>query len=225
MVFPPRSQASDRRSLNMPGYVVVDGNVGSGKTTLLRNLKRMGFLVVPEPIGEWTGGPRSPLSEMYSGTPAGALSFQIHVTASMHRNFVEHVGGRADCVAVVERDPFDSGIFLSHLTGSRLLTPRQASDISYITGAMRGPVGCRGRVGSIYLRLDPRACLDRIRERGREHEGGVSLAEVESLHAAHEARYNKPTGGFVVIDASAGESEVAARAAEFISGITKEKLD
>lgn len=40
--------------------------------------------------------------------------------------------------------------------------------------------------GFIYLRAEPKTCMDRMKARDRTEEGGVSIDYLEDLHARHE---------------------------------------
>ena len=44
----------------------------------------------------------------------------------------------------------------------------------------------------IYLRVEPEVSMERVRERGRHEEGGITLEYMNNLHAGYERSHHQP---------------------------------
>ena len=215
----------------MRRYVVVDGNVGSGKSTLLDSLGREGLPVIKEPVERWCsrfehrGEPvDAPLELFYRDPGKYALPFQIHVIESRVRQLLEPAGGSP---LVVERDPFDTEVFVEDNYASGAFSGFEHRSFVDLSRTMRRCLPLE-HAGSVYLRLGPEACMRRVRERGREAEGGVGIQRLRALHALHEAKY-RPCAGHepggprtIVVDAELPPGEIVRIVSEFVRSFVTE---
>nr|WRJ69771.1 deoxynucleoside kinase [Oceanusvirus sp.] len=208
-------------------YVVVEGNIGAGKSTLLRRLSEMGFRAVPEPVEHWCAGFEhlgehypSPLETYYGDSSRYSLAFQVHALATrveQMRRAGETSDGR---VLVLERDPFDTQLFVEESRASGDIRPFEHKALSDAIREYSALLGFE-KAGSIYLRLSPEACVERISRRGREQEGGLTAAKVWRMGELHEAKYATWDGArALVVDAEGSPEECAERAASYVRSVS-----
>lgn len=213
-------------------YVVVDGNIGAGKSTLLANLcGAPGVRVVPEPIERWCSpfshrgeSVPAPLELLYRDPGRNSLAFQMHIITTRVQQMLrvrdECAGDGDGVVLVLERDPFDTELFVEdkYLTGEFDAFHHRA--FTELAETLRGCFDME-RVGGVYLRLNPEACVQRIRERGREAEAGLDADRLESLHRLHEVKYADADrdARLLVVDARADAAEIARLVADHVCGL------
>ena len=210
-------------------YVVVDGNIGSGKTTVLSALESRGFAVVTEPVDEWCSefvhrGSResSPISKFYEDPHRYAMSFQLHVLTTCVNKITEAFSrASTDSVVIIERDPFDIQLFIEDNFRQGRFSTFEHRVFSDLIDTVRRLV-VADHVGSVYLRLSPERCMDRIRKRSRNAETKMELSYVKDLHDLHEAKFvSRRAFGvpFTIVDAGEGPCDLALQVSEFIAGL------
>ena len=215
----------------MRRYVVVDGNVGAGKSTLLAGLSEGGVSVLQEPVERWCSGFEhrgspvdAPLELFYRDPIKNALPFQIHVITTRIQQLLDAgpSAGDADEAFVVERDPFDTEVFVEGNFETGAFDSFQHKAFVDLSGALRRCLPVK-HVGNVYLRLDPDICMARINERGRRAETGLRMEHLRSLHRLHEAKYSAmPSGSSprsIVVDARLPPGVVARIVKEFVASL------
>lgn len=208
-------------------YVVVDGNIGAGKSTLLTHLSGVpGLHVIQEPIARWCsafshrGKPvPAPLEMFYRDRDRYALAFQVHVITTRVQQLAEARRAVGDAaLLVLERDPFDSQLFVEDKYRNGEFDAFQHSAFLELADTMRSCLDMT-RVGSVYLRLAPDACMQRVRERGREAEAGLDAARLISLHQLHEAKYAEGDPGLLTVDALMAPADIARRVIDHVRSL------
>lgn len=152
----------------------MEGSIGCGKSTLLRMLSEAEeYDVVPEPVTSW----QTVLRSFYEDPKKYATSMQSLVLCSFLRTGPAPVTG----VKIYERSAFSC----LHVFGEMLLEDGSMDAIQF--GAFRQvfeamePNLVLPRV-CIYVHLDPDACVERMRQRGRVAEDNVSVDYLRRLH-------------------------------------------
>ena len=168
----------------------LEGNIGAGKSTLLRKLARMypEVVVVPEDIAAWnsyTVEGKPLLAAYYDEPPKHGFKTQMAILLSRH-----HANQRAaespDRTFVHER----TMIADVHIFGKLGVSQGNLTQTEY--DIMRDWANAVNREPdvTVFLDVDPTVCFDRMRNRGRSEENGVSLELLRQLHDMHHQWYN-----------------------------------
>jgi deoxyadenosine/deoxycytidine kinase len=149
--------------------ITIGGNIGSGKTTLIRTLDNT-LNVKPEPIEKWG----SWLDLFYSDMKRFCFPFQMKILY----DFLDY--GNESFVS--ERSPLDSlYVFAKGLVRSDIMSYMEYNLLSDFVH----------RIGwvpdvYIYLRATPEMCFERIQQRSRGCEHGVSMDYIRTIHMEYE---------------------------------------
>ena len=149
--------------------VCIEGNIGSGKSTVCEALRNTAeYHVCPEPIEEW----KEWLPLFYGDRKRWAFSFQMKVLAG-------HVtmGSNApkDKVVVLER----SMLAGRHVFAQMLYNQMDITDKEWAVYRNYFDIVERWPDAIVYIKADPKVCLERIASRARAGEGDISA---EYLH-------------------------------------------
>ena len=114
---------------------------------------------------------------------------------------------------VMERSPyFQSSVFVPANLQQRRLTTQEYHMLQEMYTRVARVWAPRGY---IYLRSDPKKCMERIRKRGRASEAHITENYIQSLHVLHEQAYFQAvTMGLPVICIDVEGKEVPQIAAE-----------
>ena len=180
-------------------YIVsIGGNIGCGKTTLIERLQQITpNNVFPEPIGKWGDW----LGMFYKDPHRCAFPFQMKVLM----DFLYFNKSHDKEVVVTERSPLDSlYVFCKTLSDKGYI-----SDMEYTLFKE-----CVDKVGwipqmYIYLRADPRTCVERINSRARDCEDKIDPEYISQIHNAYDKMDMEMYGTKVhVVDANRDQEAV-----------------
>jgi len=165
------------------GILSIEGNIGAGKSTLLEQLKSAGLdpskvVFMQEPVDQWSKiqdlEGNTILSCFYRDPVKYAFAFQLMAYISRLSTFKQTIRDHPDCELIVcERSlEADRNIFAKMMRDQESIEPMlfQIYEMMYATTAFEFPVN---RI--VYLEVESETCLERIKKRGREGEGGISL--------------------------------------------------
>ncbi len=160
-------------------FIGIAGMIGAGKSTLATALgEHLGIDVYYEPVDD-----NEYLEDFYRDTPRYSFAMQIYL---LNRRFQQHQEiiwrGRS---AVQDRTIYEDSIFARMLAESGLMDERDYRTYSELFRHMSNFM-CKPNV-IVYLDVSPELSHDRIRQRGRQVEGGVSLEYLKALYAGYEA--------------------------------------
>ena len=178
----------------------LEGNIGSGKSTLLRYCEENKLTVggrrvvcVREPVDEW----RRPLSESgtsifdlyYADKSRYALPFQASILVSRIAQLSDLLTApdTRDCWLLVERSPCAGRMFMDDLRQKQLISDTDAQLARMWFDWCEDAFVSRHSAGTVYLRVDPAVCLERIRGRARPGEEAIDASVLEGLHSMHES--------------------------------------
>jgi len=167
---------------------LIEGNIGAGKTTVGRSIARSGhFGFIEEPTSIWQEGFASNMLELfYSDMHRWAFTFQICAFVTRAKTWDE-IWQRTDRNQVIlERSIFcDRYVFAENCyrTGLISLAEHQLylSMWDFVVSNY-----CDEPDLIIYLRTPAEVCLERIKERGREEESGMTLEYLRQLETLHD---------------------------------------
>ncbi|MCC6751407.1 MAG: deoxynucleoside kinase [Deltaproteobacteria bacterium] len=170
--------ADPRRSPLGNAFVGIAGLIGAGKTTLATALGgHLGLDVHYEPVAD-----NEYLEDFYRETSRYAFAMQIYL---LNRRFQQHQEiiwrGRG---GVQDRTIYEDAIFAKTLRDLGHMEPRDYE--TYVTLFRNlSNFMCRPHV-IVYLDVSPESSLERIKQRSRGFEAGVSLEYLARLAANYE---------------------------------------
>ena len=181
-----------KQGLEMPAHnrpnaiVAFEGIPGAGKTTLLEKLAVLSpnMIIDCEPIQVWQNFRGNNVLDLYYKDPKEyAFIFQSLIQSSVFRSRRQSVPTKG--IYLLERS----------LGSSFNVFSRLALDKNILTDLEFGVLHEQHRVLSeaetlfgiavdlyVYLRIDPRIALERVRARGRKEEINVTLPYLQQLH-------------------------------------------
>lgn len=159
-------------------FIGIAGMIGAGKSTLATALGRhMGLQVYYEPVED-----NEYLADFYRDTPRYAFATQIYL---LNRRFQQHqeIIWRGE-QAIQDRTIYEDAIFARMLADSGLMDERDYRTYVQLFRHMSNFM-CRPSA-IIYLDVTPESSMERIRQRSRGVESGISMAYLERLYQGYE---------------------------------------
>ena len=161
-------------------FIGIAGIIGAGKTTLCQRLAgHLGFEAFNEPVDD-----NPYLEDFYSDMNRWSAMMQLHL---LFRRFEQHqrIVWNKEKGAVQDRTIYEDTIFARMLHEAGFIDKRD-----YETYAGHFNVMKRFLVYPdvlLYLQVSPEVSMQRITERGRNAEGGITLDYMENLHQGYES--------------------------------------
>lgn len=175
---------------------IVDGNIGSGKSTVLKNLARVGYHVVYEPLDVWeekyADASGSLFDKFYADKPKWSFAMQIGVVTSRLRRLAEALESNKSEVLVVERSIYtDRHVFAKNLKklGHLNEIEQKIFDDFFLQCADLYSAIVDGiDISYVYLNTSTDVCFQRKEKRNRTAESSNSLppdymVELGKLHS------------------------------------------
>jgi deoxyadenosine kinase len=159
-------------------FIGIAGMIGAGKSTLATALgEHLGLPVYYEPVQD-----NEYLADFYRDTPRYAFATQIYL---LNRRFQQHQeiiwrGGGG----VQDRTIYEDAVFARTLVSLGMMEERDYRNYLSLFRHMSNFM-CRPNV-IVYLDVKPERSLERIAQRSRDVESGVSLEYLQALYAAYE---------------------------------------
>ncbi len=159
-------------------FIGIAGIIGAGKSTLATALGRhMGLDVYYEPVED-----NEYLADFYRDTKRYSFATQIYL---LNRRFQQHQEiiwrGRP---AIQDRTIYEDAIFAKMLSETGLMEPRDYRTYLQLFKHMSNFM-CRPSA-IIYLDVKPELAMERIKERARGVESGISIAYLQALYDEYE---------------------------------------
>lgn len=159
-------------------FIGIAGMIGAGKSTLATSLgQHLDIDVYYEPIAD-----NEYLEDFYRDTARYSFATQIYL---LNRRFAQHQEiiwrGRS---AVQDRTIYEDSVFAKMLAKTGLMEERDYRTYVDLFRNMSNLM-CRPNV-IIYLDVSPERSLERIHERSRNVESGITLAYLTALHEGYE---------------------------------------
>ncbi len=159
-------------------FIGVAGMIGAGKTTLAKALgQHMDLDVHYEPVED-----NEYLADFYRDTRTHSFAMQIYL---LNRRFQQHQEiiwrGRP---AIQDRTIYEDAVFAKMLSDTGLMDPRDYRTYLQLFGHMSNFM-CKPNL-IIYLDVDPATSMERINERSRGVESGISMDYLSALHREYE---------------------------------------
>ena len=159
-------------------FIGIAGMIGAGKTTLAKALGRhMDLDVYFEPVED-----NEYLADFYRDTARYSFATQIYL---LNRRFQQHQEiiwrGRP---AIQDRTIYEDAIFAKMLSTTGLMEERDYRTYLALFRHMSNFM-CRP-TAIIYLDVSPKSSMQRIEQRSRDVESGISLEYLEALYKEYE---------------------------------------
>lgn len=206
----------------LPFTVCVEGNIGSGKTTFLNRCARNSKMeVLCEPIEAWQDvGGVNLLEKLYADPVTWGMTFQTYVTLTMLQT---HVRSNGAAVKVMERLIFSARhCFVESMRMEGTLNQGMYHVLQEWYDFIDEYHQVRADL-IVYLRTTPAVAYQRLRERGRNEEGGVTLHYLTRLHELHETWIENErahrSATIIVIDANKQLADLASDYEECVASI------
>ena len=168
----------------------LEGNIGAGKSSFLQILAdHLNCKVIFEPHHRWQASDDSEniLDLFYKNPKRWGYTFETYTLLTRLCDHQMHRHQHIDQFVISERSPY-SGRYCfaanTHDQGhiSQLEWALYESLCDHLfAGHVAKPTGI------IYLRTDPKVCLERLNARNRKEESTLPLSYLEQLHAKHES--------------------------------------
>ncbi|KAM7028513.1 deoxyguanosine kinase, mitochondrial [Acridotheres tristis] len=185
--------------------LALEGNIAVGKSTFLKLLGATfpRWHLVTEPVAQWRKVPAAGTAQasvgsanllqlMYQEPARWSYTFQTFSCISRLKAMLEPPDeGPPELphpVRVFERSVFsDRYVFAKNLFEAGHLQPLEWAIYQDWHDFLLRHLGPRATPhGFLYLQARPQTCLERLRRRARQEEGGIQLGYLQQLHAQHE---------------------------------------
>ena len=160
-------------------FIGISGIIGAGKSTLAQNLaKHLGYEAFNEPVKD-----NPYLEDFYTDMNRWGAMMQIHL---LFRRFEQHqqIVWNSKKGAVQDRTIYEDSIFARMLYEEGFIDQRDYDTYLGHFNLMKRYLVYPDLL--IYLRVDPETSLQRIAERGRKAEVGITLEYMQKLHEGYE---------------------------------------
>ena len=161
-------------------FIGISGIIGAGKSTLAQDLAgRLGYKAYNEPVKD-----NPYLEDFYSDMNRWGAMMQIHL---LFRRFEQHqqIVWNSENGAVQDRTIYEDTIFARMLNEAGFIEQRDYDTYLGHFKLMKRYLVYPDLL--LYLRVEPETSLERIAERGRKAESGITLEYMQKLHAGYES--------------------------------------
>lgn len=173
----------------------VEGNIAAGKSTFLEGIGPLieGLLgrrcvVVKEPVDAWVAplcqGGDGILQLFYQDKPRHAVAFQATVLISRLAQLLKIMRDNPGCIIIAERSPSSGQMFAHQMHDEGVIDPTMCVLHEKWVAMAESVIGTSG---TIYLRVSPDVCMQRLHKRGRSGEDGIPCKLLSDLHEIHDA--------------------------------------
>jgi deoxyadenosine/deoxycytidine kinase len=179
--------------MNQNKWFIIEGNIGCGKSTLIQKLGENELNeVIPEPVDMWLNikgnDGKNLLQEFYDNPTRYSYLFQSIVFKTRLQVLdkpQEKTFRFSERSLWTDRYVFGKACMESNLM-NELEKNSYLSWFDWLENKFYSGTHCRKPDGIIYLQCSPNKCLERMMNRARNEEVGVSLDYLTTLHENHE---------------------------------------
>ena len=160
-------------------FIGIAGIIGAGKSTLAKGLADfLDYTAYNEPVKD-----NPYLVDFYADMNRWGAMMQIHL---LFRRFEQHqqIVWNKRKGAVQDRTIYEDTIFARMLHDAGFIDQRDYETYTGHFNVMKRFLVYPDVL--IYLRVSPKVSMQRIQERGRESEGGITLEYMENLYNGYE---------------------------------------
>lgn len=166
-----------------PKIVCIDGNIGAGKSTLLDTLKEQGYTIFSEDLVDWI----HLLDLSYKDPHRWMCTLQVKILTNMKRQYDTIQTLKSDLV-FIERCPEASMVFVNVGLINGYLTPEEVNVIQSVYNHVHWKPDVR-----FYIQPPLEVCMQRIHERQRSCEEGLSMDYLQQLDTLYHQSKSSST--------------------------------
>jgi len=177
-------------------YISIEGNIGAGKSTLVKILKEILYETgsdkydfIQEPVDEWLqltdSDGKNILDKFYSDQKSWSYKFQMNAFITRLKRLQKSINTYplSICERTVETDRRCFAQQLFEDDKISLLEWKLYDEwFIWLTSDKR----YKDPIGTIYLRVNPEICLERINKRDRSEESSIPLEYLKNIHQKHD---------------------------------------
>ena len=182
----------------MTVIVSLEGNIGAGKSTLIKKLQEIysdskDIIFLQEPVDEWINFKDSQgnniLECFYKNQEKYSFSFQMMAYITRLALIEKTIKENPQRIIFMERSlDTDKMVFAQMLFDHGKLEEIEFNIYKYWFDYFQ-PKEIKRKI--IYLDVSPEICFDRIQQRAREGEEGITLEYLQKCHQYHEEMMKK----------------------------------
>ena len=170
-------------NLKYKPLVIIEGNIGSGKSTASKALsKRLNLRLLQEPVDEEL------LQLFYGDVKRWAYPFQIEM---LHRRWAMQMSAAAETLvdggydgSMLDRSLWGDLVFCRVLAESGMIHPKEFE--IYLSAVRNMALVLFPPTVLLYLNARPETCFERIKERNRPQEAGITLEYLQTIHNGYQ---------------------------------------
>lgn len=163
--------------------VMIEGNIGSGKTTAGKKLAQiLNLRLLQEPVDEEL------LELFYNDKDRWSFSFQIEM---LHRRWAMQISAASETMvaggyegAILDRSLWGDLVFARALFEAGKMHKKEWE--IYLSAVRNMALVLYPPTVLLYLNARPDTCLERIHERARPQEQGITLEYLQTIHAGYQ---------------------------------------
>jgi deoxyadenosine/deoxycytidine kinase len=168
----------------------LEGNIGAGKSSFLQILAdHLNCKVIFEPHHRWQAFDDSEniLDLFYKNPERWAYTFETYTLLTRLCDHQMHMTQHINQFVISERSPYSGRYcFAANTYDQGHMSPLEWALYESLCDHLFAQHVAQP-TGIIYLRTDPKVCLERLNLRNRKEESTLPLSYLEQLHAKHEA--------------------------------------
>jgi deoxyadenosine/deoxycytidine kinase len=163
--------------------IIVEGNIASGKSTAAKELAtRLNLRRLDEPVDTEL------LQLFYDDKVRWSFPFQIEM---LHRRWATQMLAAAETMAdggydgaILDRSLWGDMVFARALTDAGIMHKKEWE--IYLSAVRNMALVLFPPTVLLYLSTRPETCLERLKQRGRPQEDGVTLEYLQTIHAGYQ---------------------------------------
>lgn len=203
----PWCKTFKQTAVKQPVVVYIEGNIGVGKSTLLKNLEEKGYLVVQEPVSQWTNYHGINFLELYSqDMQKWAFTFQSMVLSTLWQTQLKATR-QENPIVIAERSLHSVvKMFAKTQKDAGFINEEQFVLLDNTAKTMISQY--ERKEYFIYLRGSATTAYQRIQQRARDEENTLSKDYIQQLHLILDNWMENEPGLHAVVDATGSPETV-----------------
>lgn len=177
----------------MKPLILIEGNVGAGKSTFSRKVSEsLGMRCLEEPVDPEL------LQAFYDDMQGMGLAYQF---AMLHARWALQMSAAAECMidcgysgVCLDRSLFGDRVFIRTMVKLGHVTPIQMK--IYERAVQNMCLVLFPPTTLVYLSASPEVCLQRIRQRNRPQEVGITIEYLQMIHEGYQELLREAKTGF-----------------------------
>jgi len=187
--------------------ISIEGNIGAGKTTFLDKLKEKihDSVFIKEPVDIWLSlkdeDGKNILEKFYKNPQRWCYTFQnLAFITRLNRILDEYYNSDKKFIFSDRITKSDREIFATMSKQDELMNNFEWKIYDFWYNNTFINKLLNKKIYYIYLRSNPKVCLERINKRSRSEEVSINIEYLNKLHNLHEKWLNKKADNILILD-------------------------